>query len=242
MRADRDAPALERVVRVGEPLGREALQHPQPVADEAEVARRGHPRVLLPQRPGGRVARVGERRLAIGDQRLVEGSELGDGEIDLAAHLQHLGDVVALQPLGDHGDRPDVGGHVLPDPAVAAGGGPDQPALLVDQVQRQPVHLQLAQVAGLEDPLLAQLPDGPRGPPVQLVAAEHVVQAHQPLQVLDRGERRRRRSTDLLGRRVRGPQRRVVVLDRVQLAHGRRRTRRRRSSARPARGSASEPR
>ena len=71
--------------------GREALEHAEAVADEAQVAGRGDPRILLPQRSGRRVARVGERRLAVGDQRLVQRGELLDREEHLAADLEHVG-------------------------------------------------------------------------------------------------------------------------------------------------------
>ena len=96
--------------------------------------RRGDPRVLLPQRPGGGVARVGERRLAGLDQRGVELREGGDREEDLAAHLEQLRhrDVGPSQPAGHVGDGADVGGDVLAGAPVAAGRRADQPAVLVD--------------------------------------------------------------------------------------------------------------
>ena len=47
-------------------------------------------------------------------------------EIDLAADLQDLRDALALQPLRDVADRAGIGGHVLADRAVAAGGGGDE--------------------------------------------------------------------------------------------------------------------
>ena len=120
----------------------------------------------------------------------------------------------------DHGDGGHVGGHVLAEPSVTAGGRPGETSVLVQQVDREPVHLQLAEVAGPGDLLLAELTDGPLGPTVQLLAVEHVVQAEQPHRVLDRRERGGRRTAHLLGRRVGRPERRERVLDRVQLAHG----------------------
>ncbi len=56
-------------------VGGEPLAGPMPVADHRQRPRRRDPRVLLPQGPGRRVARVRERRLACGDQRLVERGE-----------------------------------------------------------------------------------------------------------------------------------------------------------------------
>ena len=47
----------------------EALAGADAVHEQPQRPGRGDPRVLLPQRAGGRVARVGERRLAGLDQR-----------------------------------------------------------------------------------------------------------------------------------------------------------------------------
>ncbi len=59
------------------------------VAPKAERPRRGHGRVELADGPGGRVARVGERRLPVGGALLVEACEGGQRQVDLAAHLDH---------------------------------------------------------------------------------------------------------------------------------------------------------
>src|SRR5438874_1718259 len=59
----------------------------------------------------------------------------------------------------------------------------------------------------------------PVGPAAQVLVGEHVVQAEQPLQVLDRGEQRGYRPVHGLGRRVGRAQLRVLILERAQLAH-----------------------
>ena len=64
---------------------------------------------------------------------------------------------------------------------------------------------------------VAAHPVVPRG---ELLDREGVVQAEHPLQVLDRGERRRVPAGDALGGRGGRAQARVRVLDRLQLAHG----------------------
>ena len=126
--------------------------------------------------------------LALLDHRGVEVGERGDREVDLAAHLQPLGQLLARQLLRDVVHRADVGGDVLAGDAVAAGGRADQPAVLVEQGDGEPVDLQLAQPAHAG----AGVPLDAGGPRLQLLAAEDVVQALHPLQVLHRGERRRR--------------------------------------------------
>src|SRR3989442_637126 len=103
------------------------------------------PRCLLRRRTTAAVRGVGEGLLAGRAQPLVELLELLAGEVDLAADLHQLGDLVARQPVGDVGDRPHVGRDVLAGAAVTAGGGAGEPALLVREVDREAVDLQLAQ-------------------------------------------------------------------------------------------------
>ena len=86
---DRQSPRLERAVRVVQRLRAEALRAAEAVADHPQLAAGGDRGILLPQRSGGAVARVGERRLALGDQARVELFEVGHPEEHLAAHLQH---------------------------------------------------------------------------------------------------------------------------------------------------------
>ncbi len=77
--------------------------------------------------------------------------------------------------------------------------------------------LHLAQPADL----LGRLTDvtrDPGRPLVELEVAEHVVEAQQALEVGDRGELGRVGAAHPLRRGVRGPQRRVLLLDRLELA------------------------
>ena len=79
------------------------------------------------------------------DQPGVELLEVLHREVDLAADLDERRDTVALQPVRDLGDGPDVGRDVLAGAAVAAGGGAGQPAVLVGEVDGEAVDLELAQ-------------------------------------------------------------------------------------------------
>jgi hypothetical protein len=81
-------------------------------------------------------------------------------------------------------------------------------------VMSSPVDLHLAQVRAR-----AAEPFGPGAPRRQFLLREHVVQAEQPLQVLDRGEQGRDAAGDPLGRRVRSPQLRIALLQRAHLPH-----------------------
>ena len=86
----RQPPGRQRAVGLVQRLRAEALGAAEAVADHAQRAARGDPRVLLPQRAGRGVARIGERRLALRDQAGVELREVGDAEEHLAAHLEQL--------------------------------------------------------------------------------------------------------------------------------------------------------
>ena len=75
--------------------------------------------------PGRAVARIGERRLALGDQPGVEVLEVGEPEEHLAAHLEHRGYRVFVsggEPFRDVVDGARVERDVLAGAAVAAGG------------------------------------------------------------------------------------------------------------------------
>ena len=114
-----------------------------------------------------------------------------------------------------------------PSPLVAA----RISLLLIHQIDRQAVYLELTEVAGLLESLLAELSNRALGPTVQFVSTERVVQAQQSLRVLHSRERGRRRRADLLRRRVRRTERGKGILeiaelpqDQIELAirHGRR--------------------
>ncbi len=180
--------------------------------------------VELPEAAGGRVAGVGEGRQAGGGARLVELGEGPERQVDLPPHLDHRRRRLAVgrpQALGDGADRPQVGRHVLPHDAVAARRPLREAAVLVGQRDRQAVDLGLddeRHLAGAE-PLL--LHDGPRAPVPgrELLGAAGVGEAEHLAAVADLGEAPRRRRPHPLGRRVRGAQPGVGLLERLQLAH-----------------------
>src|SRR5699024_6939981 len=157
-----------------------------PVHDHRQRAGGGHPGVLLPQRPGGGVARVGERWVfGFGGDAFVEFFELPDRHEDLTAYLQQLrcGAYALVETFGDHLDGADVEGDVLTHPAVTPGGRAYQAATFVDQVDGEPVDLELAQVV-----FHRYFRGGPVGPGVELLGVEGVAEAFHPHQVFDLGE------------------------------------------------------
>ena len=107
-------------------FGREALGAAEAVADHPELAPGGDRRILLPQRPGRAVARIGERRLTLLDQTGVEVFEVGDPEEHFAAHLEHRGTGNSSDPVSRSGTSSMVralrvtSSPVRPSPRVAA--------------------------------------------------------------------------------------------------------------------------
>ena len=197
------------------------LDRADPVAPDRERPFGGERRVELADRAGGRVARVGEGRLARLGAALVQRLEGGDRQVDLAAHLDQRRRVLDAQR--DRPDRAQVLGHVLADPAVAAGGAADEHAVLVGERDRQAVDLRLGRVAELGgadvEPLQVVADAGLPGAQLLLVAG--VGEREHRLGVLDLREALQRRRPDPLGRRVGRAQLRVLGLDRAQLVEQR---------------------
>ena len=93
--------------------------------------------IELAQRAGGSIARVGEHLVAGGCLRLVEPPEFVMAEIDLAAHVDHVGHVACRSAVRDLLDGLDIGGDVLAFRAVAAGRRLDEPAAVVaERIER----------------------------------------------------------------------------------------------------------
>src|SRR4029077_7750858 len=74
---------------------------------------------------------------------VVEALESRPAHIDLAAHLEGIGEALGPDCLRDVGDGADIGGDVLALIAVAARGALGEPALLVAKRDGQPVDLRL---------------------------------------------------------------------------------------------------
>ena len=122
-----------------------------------------------------------------------------------------------LERLGDRRDEARVVGDVLPHPTVTASRERDHAPLLVDDVHREAVDLELAQQLRHRTEILLD----PTHPRRELLAAERVVETEQPLQVLHGGEHRRSLTTHRLRRRVSADQLGMLGLERLQLAEQR---------------------
>ena len=190
--------------------------------------------------PGRGVARVGEHRLAGVGHRLVEPLEGLDREEHLAAHLDQGRAPgtrrVPVSRCGHRVDGADVGRDVLAGAAVAAGQRPDQPAVLVEQVDREPVDLELAQQRRVVD-AVARQPGVPRR---QLVVGERVVEAlHRAARWSTAVNSVETAPPTFWVGRVGGAQLGELLLELLEPRAAAGRSRRRRGSGRRARSSAS---
>ena len=121
------------------------------VTPDTQGTPRGMRRIELADRTGGGVARVDEGGLVGGDTLLVIALEGRQRQVDFAAHLEHGGRLLArlqAQGRGNGVDGAQVGGDVLADFAVAAGGAAHQAAVFVDDRDGQPVDLGLDDEGG----------------------------------------------------------------------------------------------
>jgi predicted ABC-class ATPase len=73
--------------------------------------------------------------------RFIQRLEIGVRQIDLAAHLDDLGNVIAQQPVRDDLHRLDVSGYIFAFGAIPARRRLDEPATLVAQRNRKSVDL-----------------------------------------------------------------------------------------------------
>ena len=149
-RRDRQAERLDRTDHLALRLAGQIRSLAPAMRPEAQRAAGGDLRVLLAQRSGGGVARIGEladlRRIEIlalflrRAARLVHQPrvEIGEGSalhVDLAADFEHLGRI-AIEPRRNIRDVHHIGGHILAHLPVAARSRANQIALLVAQGER----------------------------------------------------------------------------------------------------------
>ena len=175
---------------------------------EAQSAGCRNAGVLLPQRPGGGVARIGKGRFALLCLLLIQGLEIVEPHEDLATDLHKLGDVLGRprQVLRDGLNGSDVQGDVLAGYPVSPGQPLLQDPVVVEEVQGQPVDLDLAgHGEGLVFGPIQVLADSVV-PLAEFVDAEYVVQAEHPGGMTNGGEIVGEGPAHSVGRRLGGVQ------------------------------------
>ncbi len=194
-----------------------ARRHGHGEAEEAQVPLRGDRGIELPERSGRGVPRVGEHRLFGGHARLVELLEAVEGEVDLAADLDHRRRIVGVEPERDVANGAEVGRDVLADRPVAARRAHYQAPRLVREAHGRPIDLELCGVAGALD-VIPREPDESLLPVAQLIVVERVAEREHGDEMLVLGELALRGRADALRGRVGAAQLGMRALDLHQLA------------------------
>jgi hypothetical protein len=156
---DREAVGPEPLQRLPVRRQGQTLGDPDLVAPQRQGTVRGQLGIELADCARGRVAGVHERREAGFGAPLVQGREVWQRHVDLAAHLEQRWRRVHVQPQRDRSDRAQVVGDVLPDFPIAAGGSAFEYAVAIEQRDGQAIDLGLGhefEVGGL-DPLSGQV-------------------------------------------------------------------------------------
>jgi hypothetical protein len=195
---------------------RSAVDLADPVDEEIERPRSAHRRIELAQRPRRGVARIDERLLAPRGGLLVQAAESGERHVRLAAHFEQARRRPGVQPQRQRTDRAQVRGDVLPLLAIAARRRTGVHAVHVGRVHREAVELRLDGIRHRR-----RLPESLAHASIEiphLLVAERVVEGkhRQPMpHFRESGDRGR---PDPLCRRIRGDERGVLGLQRLQLA------------------------
>ena len=192
------------VMRAGGPP-RAPAQRTDAMRVKAQPPCGGDARILLPERSGRRIARVGERRAPGILLFTVERLEIVPTHEHLAADLHELGDIRGRPAeIGGNGaDRAHIERDVLTGDAVATRQPLFQHAVAVYQIQCQAVYLHLAghrQRLALRPVQIAQHRIVPIA---QLLDREHVVKAHHARRMPHRSEIIGERAADPVRGRLR---------------------------------------
>ena len=145
---DRKAPAAQFIDDLCLGLTRHDAGFAPAMREEPQRPARGDARVLLAQRSGGGVARIGELPRVLagflrhGEQARVERGEVVFRHVDLAANLEDRRRF-AVQLLRNVADGSHIGGDVFADLTIAAGQRLHEASLFIPQRTRQPVDLRL---------------------------------------------------------------------------------------------------
>ena len=183
---------------LGLALELEPLAGARAVDPDCERTVGGDRRVLLPQRAGGGVARVRRELLARPGKPFVQHTEAGDRQIHLSPYLEQRRRVVSEHPERHGADRAEVDRHVLPLDAVAARRSAREDAVLVGEIDREPVDLRLEHV---RDRLIRVEPaPDVLGPLLERLGGRHLLERAHLGHVGDLPEALRRRRPDALGR------------------------------------------
>jgi len=122
---------------------RQPLSLADPISKEVQGPAGRHLRVQLAQRPGGRIAAIGEQSLPGGKPLPVQPVKGPAGHKYFPPHLEIGRQNFRLPEYQRNGpNRPHIRRDIFADFAIAPRRCPTQAAVFINQVDRQPVYLQ----------------------------------------------------------------------------------------------------
>ena len=210
---DRETHVAHGVERIGVGLERLAGGELQIKTDDIELAGGCDLGVELAHRARGRIAGIGQQRLAPDLALAVEFFENRLGHVDLAAHDQAFRRVVDPQRNRTHGAQ--ILRHVLARRSVAARSAAHKHAVFILKRHRKAVDLRLDRIVML----LRDQTVHPLAESKELVIGKNVRQALQRDLMMDLCELRERLTADALRGRIGRDQLRMLALERLKALH-----------------------
>ena len=196
----------------------------QLIKERAQAAARDERRIEVAERPGRRVPRIREQRLARVLALRVDALERFARQEDLAAHLDASSENDPrphFQPQRDGSNRPQVRGDVLAARAVASRRASDEAAVLVGQRNADAVDLQLRDVGDVPPRVLPEPAADAVVERPQLFLRVRVIQAEHRLRVFDGLEAGGRAPAHAPCRGIVAREVRVLGFELLELAHER---------------------
>ena len=190
------------------------------VGEERQFPAGGHLRIELAQTARCRVARIDERLFPLRRLRSIEALEVALQHQDLTAHLEipRHGNLRPDELERERLDRPEIGGDVLADVAVAARRTKREHAAFVDEADREPVEFRLDRVRDAVD---VQRLANAAVECAHILVRERVAEREHRHAMWHRLEFRRGGSADTLRWRIGGRELRVLALEHLELAEQR---------------------
>ena len=196
------------------------LHFAQTIGEKREFAAGGDTRIELTQAARRRVTRIGKLLLTFIRLRQIQSLKIRALHQHLAAHLQHLGKLFALQAQGNRAYRAHIRGHILASLTIAARRGLHQNALLIAQIDRQPVKFHLTRIFDTlplcQQTRATQFILHPLVKRAHLRIAKSIGQRQHRHAVTHFGKLRQRRTAHPLRRRISAGKLRMRLLQRLQ--------------------------
>ena len=210
-RADGHAPAGDGADDLALRRTRNMARRAPAMGPEFERPLRRYARILLAERAGSGIARIGEQLAPGLFLRCIERREIGFAHINFATNFKDIRDILASQSLRNSGDMGDIGSDILAHLPVPPRGRQHQRAMLIAQRAGEPVNLVLHGESDLGILREIEIALHPLRKFEQLLVRKRIVEAKHPDFMGNFGKRRGGDvMPDLLRRRIRAHQMREL--------------------------------